>query len=159
MVRLPYAGGAVAMEILMPSLDEWNDADGIAKLLSDGASLPETEPTSLNLSLPKFHIETPSLDLIPALIANGMQSAFSDQADFSGISGDQSLYVSTVAQKAFIDVNENGTEAAAATIAVVQTKSMPGGQPLKVTIDHPFIFIIRDTSTGAILFMGTVMQP
>ena len=78
---------------------------------------------------------------------------------FSGISGDQSLYVSTVAQKAFIDVNENGTEAAAATIAVVQTQSMPGGQPLKVTIDHPFIFIIRDTSTGAILFMGTVMQP
>ena len=159
LVRLPYAGGAMAMEILMPSLDAWNDADGIAKLLSDGASLPETEPTSLNLSLPKFHIETPSLDLIPALIANGMQSAFSDQADFSGISGDQSLYVSTVAQKAFIDVDENGTEAAAATIAVVQTKSMPGGQPLKVTIDHPFIFIIRDTSTGAILFMGTVMQP
>ena len=159
LVRLPYAGGAMAMEILMPSLDAWNDADGIAKLLSDGASLPETEPTSLNLSLPKFHIETPSMDLIPALIANGMQSAFSDQADFSGISGDQSLYVSTVAQKAFIDVDENGTEAAAATIAVVQTKSMPGGQPLKVTIDHPFIFIIRDTSTGAILFMGTVMQP
>ncbi len=97
--------------------------------------------------------------MIPALESNGMRLAFTDNADFSGISGDQSLYVSTIAQKAFIDVNELGTEASAATIVVISEKSLPGGEPLQISIDRPFIFQIRDTATGAILFMGTVMQP
>lgn len=158
MLRLPYAGGSMAMDILMPSLDSWTDPEGIAQFLSSEASLPEMQPAYISLSLPKFRIETPTMDLIPALKSNGMRSAFSDDADFSGISGDQSLYVSTVAQKAFIDVNEQGTEAAAATIAVARVKGMPG-EPLKITIDRPFVFVIRDTATGAILFMGTVMQP
>lgn len=153
-VQLPYAGGSMVMEILMPSLEGWNDLEGFAQ-----ADLPEMELINISLSLPKFRVETPTMDLIPALNANGMRLAFTDQADFSGISGDQTLYVSTVAQKAFIDVNEKGTEASAATIAVVQQKSAPGGEPLQVTIDRPFIFQIRDTATGAILFMGTVMQP
>ena len=142
------------MEILMPSLEAWNDLEGSAQ-----ADLPEMELTNISLSLPKFRIETPTMDLIPALNANGMRLAFTDKADFSGISGDQSLYVSTIAQKAFIDVDEKGTEASAATIAVVQQKAAPGGEPLQIKIDRPFIFQIRDTATGAILFMGTVMQP
>jgi len=153
-VQLPYAGGSMVMEILMPSLEAWNDLEGFAQ-----ADLPEMELTNISLSMPKFRIETPTIDLIPALNANGMRLAFTDQADLSGISGDQSLYVSTIAQKAFIDVNENGTEATAATIAVVQQKSAPGGEPLQIKFDRPFIFQIRDTATGAILFMGTVMQP
>ena len=153
-VQLPYAGGSMVMEILMPSLEAWNDLEGFAQ-----ADLPEMELTNISLSMPKFRIETPTIDLIPALNANGMRLAFTDQADLSGISGDQSLYVSTIAQKAFIDVNEKGTEASAATIAVVQQKSAPGGEPLQIKIDRPFIFQIRDTATGTILFMGTVMQP
>lgn len=153
-VQLPYAGGSMVMEILMPSLETWNDLEGFAQ-----ADLPEMELTNISLSLPKFRIETPIMDMIPALTANGMRLPFTDDADFSGISGDQSLYVSTIAQKAFIDVNEKGTEASAATIAVVRPESAPGGEPLQITIDRPFIFQIRDTATGAILFMGTVMQP
>lgn len=159
MVRLPYAGGSMAMEILMPSLELWNSPEGLSALWSNQANYPEMQPTLVSLSLPKFRIETPTIDLIPALKANGMQRAFTNDADFSGISGDQSLYVSAVAQKAFIDVNEKGTEASAATIAVVRPKSAPGGEPLQITFDHPFIFQIRDTATGAILFMGIVMQP
>ncbi len=153
-VQLPYAGGSMVMEILMPRLGDWNDLEGFAQ-----ADLPEMELTNISLSLPTFRIETPTMDLIPALNVNGMRLAFTDKADFSGISGDQSLYVSTIAQKAFIDVDEKGTEASAATIAVVQQKSAPGGEPLQIKIDRPFIFQIRDTDTGAILFMGTVMQP
>ena len=153
-VQLPYAGGSMVMEILMPSLETWNDLEGFAQ-----ADLPEMELTNISLSLPKFRIETPIMDMIPALTANGMRLAFTDDAVFSGISGDQSLYVSTIAQKAFIDVNEKGTEASAATIAVVRPKSAPGGEPLQVTINRPFIFQIRDTATSAVLFMGTVMQP
>ena len=143
----------------MPSLDLWNSPEGLSALWSNQANYPEMQPTLVSLSLPKFRIETPTIDLIPALKANGMQRAFTNDADFSGISGDQSLYVSAVAQKAFIDVNEKGTEASAATIAVVRPKSAPGGEPLQITFDHPFIFQIRDTATGAILFMGIVMQP
>src|SRR5690606_27520077 len=139
-VQLPYAGGTMVMEILMPNLEAWNDLEGFSQ-----ADLPKMELTNISLSLPKFRIETPTMDLIPALNANGMRLAFTDQADFSGISGDQSLYVSTFAQKAFIDVNEKGTEASAATIAVVQQKSAPGGEPLQIKIDRPFIFQIRDT--------------
>ena len=159
MVRLPYANGIMVMEILMPNLDSWNYPDGIGQLWSPQVQLPEMQLENVSLSMPKFRIETPTMDLIPALISSGMQSAFTDDADFSGISGDQSLYVSTVAQKAFIDVNEKGTEASAATIAVVRPKSAPGGDPVQIKIDRPFIYQIRDTATGAILFMGTVMQP
>lgn len=149
----------MVMEILMPSLEMWDSPEGISQLWATELNLVEMQPKRVSLSLPKFRIETPTMDLIPALKANGMLLAFSDAADFSGISGDQSLYVSTIAQKAFIDVNEKGTEAAAATIAVLQEKSAPGGEPLQISIDRPFIFQIRDTATGAILFMGTVMQP
>jgi len=158
-VQLPYAGGTMVMEILMPSLDQWNSPEGFGQLWSTGANYPEMQPVYVSLSTPKFRIETPTMDLIPALNANGMRLAFTDDADFSGISGDQSLYVSTIAQKAFIDVNEQGTEASAATIAVVRPKSAPGEEPLQITIDRPFIFQVRDTASGAILFMGTVVQP
>lgn len=159
MVRLPYAGGSMVMDILMPSAEMWNSPEGIGQLWSTQPDYMEMQPENVALSLPKFRIETPTMDMIPALNANGMRLAFTEEADFSGISGDQSLFVSDIAQKAYIDVNEKGTEATAVTIAVVQKKSAPGGEPLKVTIDHPFIFLIRDTATGAILFMGTVMQP
>ena len=158
-VQLPYAGGTMVMEILMPSLDSWNDPDALAQLWSAQGVLSELQPENVSLSLPKFSIKTPIMDMIPALNANGMRLAFTEEADFSGISGDQSLFVSTIAQKAFIDVNELGTEASAATIAVVSPKSAPGGEPLQINIDRPFIFQIRDTATGTVLFIGTVMQP
>lgn len=158
-VRLPYEGGSMVMEILMPNPEAWSRPEDLTRLMASHKAFTEMEPVYTALSLPKFRVESPTMDLIPALQASGMRLAFTNAADFSGISGDQSLYVSTVAQKAFIDVNEKGTEAAAASIAVVRPKMAPGGEPLKLTIDHPFIYQIRDTATSAILFMGAVMQP
>ena len=90
----------------------------------------------------------------------GMPDAFDvTKADFSGMTGKPDLYITNVVHKAFVDVNEAGTEAAAATGVVMGLKSMPTGEPIEVKIDHPFLFVIRDVQTGAILFLGRVVEP
>jgi len=110
--------------------------------------------------LPRFKVETEFI-LNDQLIAMGMPDAFDEvKADFSGMSsGSKGLYISKVVHKAFVDVNEEGTEAAAATAVVMALKSMP---PLDMPVfraDRPFVFIIRDTRTGAILFIGRLSDP
>jgi serpin B len=85
-----------------------------------------------------------------------MPVAFTDQADFSGITGQQDLKISDVVHKAFVAVDEAGTEAAAASGVVMVLVSMP---PHSITVDRPFIFLIRDIKSGAILFVGRVMNP
>jgi len=90
----------------------------------------------------------------------GMKDAFSPgAADFSGINGEKDLYISRVIHKAFVDVNEEGTEAAAATAVVIETKALIIKKPVVFKADHPFIFLIRDKEAGSILFMGRVMDP
>ena len=90
----------------------------------------------------------------------GMKRAFSGEADFSGISSAEALYISAVLHKAYVDVNEAGTEAAAATGVVMRAMAMRRMQPIPVfRADHPFLFLIRDTRTGSILFMGRVLDP
>ncbi|MDD3948008.1 MAG: serpin family protein, partial [Anaerolineaceae bacterium] len=113
----------------------------------------------VELSLPKFKIETPEMELINPIKELGLVDVFGMEADLSGMSGDKSLYVSTLVQKAFIDVNEAGTEAAAVTLAVVQVKGMLSPETLKISFDKPFMFLLRDTSTSTILFAGQVVQP
>ncbi|GAI71619.1 unnamed protein product, partial [marine sediment metagenome] len=88
----------------------------------------------------------------------GMPIAFSGDADFSGMTGNRELFISGVVHKAFVAVDEAGTEAAAAT-AVIVPGSAPPELPVEVTIDRPFIFLIRDIDTGAILFVGRVLNP
>ena len=88
----------------------------------------------------------------------GMGIAFSENADFSNIS-DLDLLISKVLHQAFIETNEEGTEAAAATVVVVGTTSAGPNDPLVFTMDHPFIYIIREKTTNAILFMGKVADP
>ncbi len=92
------------------------------------------------------------------LAAMGMPIAFTGAADFSGISGTPGLSIAEVLHKAFVLVDEAGTEAAAATAVIMKESAMPA-QPLEVIIDSPFIFLIRDIETGAILFVGRVMNP
>ena len=82
----------------------------------------------------------------------------SAEADFSAMTGDRALSIAEVVHKAFVSVDEEGTEAAAATAVVMVESAMPG-QPVEVTIDHPFIFLIRDIETGAVLFVGRVVDP
>jgi serpin B len=102
--------------------------------------------------VPKFKLET-CFRLMPTLKALGMKLAFSPRADFTGISGKEDLYFSEVVHKAFVDVNEEGTEAAGATAAVGRC-AIP-----TFCADHPFLFLIRDTNRGSILFMGRVVDP
>jgi serpin B len=107
--------------------------------------------------VPKFEFDS-GFSLKDALMAMGMPAAFSAEADFSGMTGDRALSIAEVIHKAFVSVDEEGTEAAAATAVVMVESEMPG-QPVEVTIDHPFMFLIRDIETGAILFVGRVVDP
>ena len=105
--------------------------------------------------MPKFRFES-SFALVPTLRAMGMNEAFEPfVADLSGIDGTRDLYVTDVLHKAYVAVNEAGTEAAAATAVIVGTTSVPPA----VVLDRPFLFFIRDIATGAILFVGRVMNP
>jgi len=87
-----------------------------------------------------------------------MPIAFSGSADFSGMTGNRDLFISDVIHKAFVSVDEAGTEAAAATAVIMKLTAAPA-EPVRVTIDHPYIFLIRDIETGAILFLGRVIDP
>jgi serpin B len=112
----------------------------------------------VKVSLPKFKLNT-QFELSKALTKMGMPDAFNpDHADFSGIDGTKQLSLTSVIHQAFVEVNEKGTEAAAATAAIVGTRSLPPPTP-EFRADHPFIFIIRHNSSGSILFMGRVVKP
>ena len=109
------------------------------------------------MTMPKFEFES-EFSLSKTLAVMGMPVAFSANADFSGMTGNRELFIKDVIHKAFVAVDEAGTEAAAAT-AVIMPASMPSGEPVQVTVDRPFIFLIRDIETGAILFAGRVVNP
>ena len=109
------------------------------------------------LTMPKFEFES-EFGLKETLVGMGMVEPFRDSADFSGMSSQSDLHIDDVVHKAFVSVDEAGTEAAAATAVVVGTTSMPL-EPLIITLDRPFVFMIRDIKTGAILFIGRVMNP
>ena len=109
------------------------------------------------LSLPRFKTES-SFALADPLKVLGMTDAFAaDKADFSGMTGKRDFFIGAVVHKSFVSVDENGTEAAAATAVVVGTSALPAA-PVTFTADHPFIFLIRDIQTGALLFVGRVVD-
>jgi serpin B len=154
-VGLPYLGGDVMMAAVMPSggFSEFEDGLDDARL---GEILSAMTSQSLALAFPKFGVES-QFGLVDALKTLGMTDAFAD-ADFSGIDGQKDLAVSDVIHQAFVTVDEVGTEAAAATVAVVGMMAGPT-KPLVVTIDHPFLFLIYDAQTQTILFLGRVLRP
>ena len=157
---LPYLGDEVAMTVVLPRA-----ADGLpaveAKLAAAGSltRFVSNRPTyDVRLYLPKFKVET-EYEMTPALKALGMTTAFGD-ADFSGMhSGSEHLNISAVVHKAFVEVNEEGTEAAAATGAVMRATAAPVGEPPMFRADHPFLFLIRHIPTGAVLFVGRYEKP
>ncbi|MBD3346779.1 MAG: serpin family protein [Chitinivibrionales bacterium] len=158
-VDFPYRGNRLCMTVLLPDSGEFDEfensctADTIDEILQllDSTKLPPVR-------LPKYTVTTASLSLVEALKSLGMTDAFdASKADFSGIDGTKGLCVSDVIHKAFIAVDESGTEAAAAT-AVVISRSSVGDMPSFVA-DRPFIYLIRDRQTGVILFMGRLVDP
>jgi len=159
-VNLPYDGGLTFTAILPDNLAAFESSFNAATLSDIDIALKRT---LVALTMPKFKIEGDSFSVKNALKTLGATTPFDDKkADFSGIStdhsdGDLALYISDVIHKAFISVDEKGTEAAAATAVVIATTvSAPLNppQPVVLTLDKPFVFLIRDTATGAILFLG-----
>jgi serpin B len=155
-VELPYSGGELSMVILLPDSGRFNEFETSLNAGQVEDIISNIERTQVNLTMPKFEFES-SFGLKDTLTEMGMPIAFDDvNADFSGMDGKRDLYITDVIHKAFVSVDEAGTEAAAATAVIVGTTSMPAN-PVSVTIDRPFVFLIRDIQTGAILFVGRVL--
>jgi serine protease inhibitor len=159
---IPYKSGELSMIVLLP-----NDAAGLPALEQSIMAanvqqwLDRLRPgQKVILTLPKFKM-TRQFGLAGTLGAMGMAEAFQQgRADFSGMTGHRDLWISAVIHKAFIDVNEEGTEAAAATGIVMRSMAMTREQPpIVFRADHPFVFLIRDNLSGSILFMGRVADP
>jgi serpin B len=157
-VELPYSHDELAMLVIVPDAGSFADVEGrLRDGLIDEAVAALTNTGEVDLSLPKFKFRTQSA-LSDALRALGMRKAFDGgAADFSGITKQQALSISDVIHEAYIAVDEDGTEAAAAT-AVALAGAMPG-EPVKLAVDRPFIFALRDKDTGAVLFLGRVTDP
>ncbi|MFW6115773.1 MAG: serpin family protein, partial [Chloroflexota bacterium] len=156
-VELPYAGHEMSMVIALPGEGELEAFEASLDATRVGAIIEELERQQVALTMPKFEYDA-RLSLAETLAALGMPVAFSGEADFSGMTGSGGLFISEVVHKAFVSVDEEGTEAAAAT-AVVMVESAAPGEPVEMTVDHPFIFLIRDVETGTILFVGRVVDP
>ncbi len=158
-IELPYDGGELSMVILLPEAGQFGAFEKELEAQQVDAIIEDLQSTRVTLTMPKFEFDS-EFGLKDALAGMGMPIAFSpDEADFSGMTGNRELFISDVVHKAFVAVDEAGTEAAAATAVVVGTTSMPVEPPVEVTIDRPFIFLIRDIETGAVLFVGRVLNP
>lgn len=160
-VELPYKQG-FAMVILLPQAGQFPQFEETLDAAQVQTVVGEMAAREVILSMPKFEFEGTSFSLRSLLTAMGMPDAFNpDAADFSGMDGTRELFISDLLHQASITVDEAGTEAAAATAAVIGVTSAmpPEDEPVEMTIDRPFVFMIRDTNTGAVLFVGRVMNP
>jgi serpin B len=157
-VELPYDGGELSMVILLPASGNFEAFEAGLQAEQVDAIINDLQNTQVTLTMPRFEFKS-QFSLKDTLAEMGMRDAFSpNDADFSGMTGNPELFISDVVHKAFVAVDEAGTEAAAATAVIVGTTSVPE-HPVQVTIDRPFIFLIRDIETGAILFVGRVLNP
>ena len=158
-LEMPYVGGDLSMLVLLPAtqdglpaLEQRLTADALAGY----AAAVRTQ--EVGVALPRFRSDPPEpmalTEILPQL---GMSLPFSPAADFSGMADIRPLYIQDVFHKAFVEVNEEGTEAAAATAVVMRTES--AAMNPSFTADHPFLFVIRDRRSGFVLFMGRVADP
>ena len=143
-ILLPEAGQFKAFE-------EKLDAEFVKAIIDN------VETREVALTMPKFEYKS-SFGLKEALKTLGMGIAFTADADFSGMNGNRDLFIQDVLHKAFVSVDEAGTEAAAATAVIVGLTALPP-EPIAVTIDRPFIFFIRDIPTDSMIFVGRVLNP
>ncbi len=159
MLELPYVGDDLSMIILLPTkIDGLADLEVLLTMENLNAWLVRLQKRRLTVYLPRFRV-TSQFSLKRTLASMGMADAFNPRvADFSGIDGTKNLSISAVVHKAFVDVNEEGTEAAGATGVVVGVTAIPA-PPLVFRADHPFVFLIRDNGSGSILFLGRLADP
>jgi serpin B len=161
-LEMPYSHGDIAMDIILPrekngltTFESKLDAGALAQLLAT------IKPTQVDVTLPKFKVRS-SVQMKDVLQKLGMKKAFAHDADFTGMVGKatEPLWIDQIYHQAFVDVDEAGTEAAAATAVVVTTESAPVALPATpFHADHPFAWMIRDLKTGEVLFYGRVVDP
>jgi len=159
LLELPYAGGRVSMVVLLPTrgaleeLEASLDPDQLAAWLAQGS------PQEVEVYLPRFTLKERFV-LNEVLQALGIVDAFRPgRANFANMAEDPELVLSQVIHQAFVEVNEEGTEAAGATGIGMRVTSLPANPPPVFRADRPFVFLIRDVESGAILFMGRVVDP
>jgi len=158
-LELPYVDDELSMIIMLPK--EIDGLDKFEKTLTvENLSkwMSKFRKREVVVSVPKFKM-TSQFGLASVLKSMGMTDAFSSNANFSGINGKRDLFISAVIHKAYVDVNEEGTEAAAATGVVMKLTSIGPARTPVFKADHPFLFLIRDNHSGSILFIGRVMNP
>jgi len=163
-LELPYSGDELSMDVLLPKAN--NGLPALEQSFTASAAgdwLQKLEPVDkVILTFPRFTM-TQQFELSSALSAMGMPQAFGGAANFSGMTGKPDFTISAAIHKAFIDVNEQGTEAAAATSIIMRATAarvpFPEPPPVVFRADHPFLFLIRDAKSGAILFLGRVTDP
>ncbi|NXQ23569.1 SPB10 protein, partial [Alaudala cheleensis] len=165
MIELPYVKRELSMFILLPD-DIKDNTTGLEQLereltyekLSEWTDSKKMTETLVDLYLPKFKMEE-RYDLSENLIRMGIGSAFSSNADFSGMTEKDKVMISKVFHKSFVAVDEKGTEAAAVTAVIIELSSAPIGHVLKFRVDHPFYFFIRHNKSKSILFFGRFCSP
>ena len=159
MVELPYAGGRYSMIVILPPAGM--DADAMMQYVGESIydmAMGMFQPRQVRFKMPKAKIET-SLILNQALKNMGIKSAFTTAADFKGIAAMGPLVLDQVKQKCYIDISEKGTEAAAVTSAQIRlTSARPEAEPVEMTVDRPYLFIITDKANGNILFAGKIVN-
>lgn len=168
LLEMPYVGatfgsdgkpnGGLTMVIALPDRGPTTDLEArlSAETLATWATALRPTP-HVAVTLPRFRIATDALALKQPLQTLGLTNAFEPVADFSGMTRDERLFISNAFHKVFVEVNEEGTEAAAATAVVMTRESAVQGPEFRA--DHPFLFLLRDAATGHVLFMGRVVNP
>ena len=161
-VELPYAGGELSLVALLPrKIDGCGALEGQLSAALLSRCLGQMKSQKVELFLPRFKMES-NFELGATLARMGMPDAFGLEANFSGMDGTRNLFISKVFHKAWVDVNEEGTEAAAATAVTMAFKGMPANRPPPPPVfraDHPFIFCIQDTRSASLLFLGRLAAP
>ncbi|MFC1927948.1 serpin family protein [Chloroflexota bacterium] len=150
-------GKALSMVIILPEDEQFEVFEEELQAQKVNDIISDLQVTEVALTMPKFEFDS-EFSLTDTLAGMGMPIAFSGAADFSGMTGSPELFVSDVIHKAFVSVDEAGTEAAAATAVPMELTAVPE-PPVEVALDHPFIFLIRDVETRAVLFIGRVLNP
>jgi serine protease inhibitor len=161
MLELPYASGELVMDVVLPAKQD--GLGRVEKQFAGGALrgwLAALKPMRVDVTLPRFKTSS-SFSLSETLGALGMKKAFSyPGADFSGMDDGHDLFISAVVHQAVVDVDEHGTEAAAATAVMMAAGAAPPTEPPALfRADHPFLFLIRDTKSGVVLFVGRLVAP
>lgn len=156
-VELPYRDSNVSMLFILPEASRFEEIEAAFSAKSVTAIAGDLTPQLVHLFVPKFTFES-EFNLSETLIEMGMPAAFGN-ADFSGMTGNRDLFISDVVHEAFVAVDEEGTEAAAATAVIMKLGAPMIEDAILMKMDRPFLFLIRDNDTGTILFIGRVLNP